>query len=75
MKRILLAFLICISPFIGAQNFENLWDDHFSYVSVKDISQGDDRIFVGTDNAISFTIYLQNNSQHYLVFKALQERL
>ncbi|MGI9593727.1 MAG: ABC transporter substrate-binding protein, partial [Patiriisocius sp.] len=52
MKRILLAFLICISPFIGAQNFENLWDDHFSYVSVKDISQGDDRIFVGTDNAI-----------------------
>ena len=46
MKRILLAFLICFSPFIGAQNFENLWDDHFSYVSVKDISQGDDRILL-----------------------------
>ena len=52
MKRILLVFLLCIAPLAMAQNFENLWEDHFSYVSVKDISQGDDRIFVGTDNAI-----------------------
>ena len=52
MKRILLVFLLCIAPLAIAQNFENLWEDHFSYVSVKDISQGDDRIFVGTDNAI-----------------------
>ncbi len=52
MKRILLVFLLCIAPLAIAQNFENLWEDYFSYVSVKDISQGDDRIFVGTDNAI-----------------------
>ena len=52
MKRILLVFLLSIAPLAIAQNFENLWEDHFSYVSVKDISQGDDRIFVGTDNAI-----------------------
>ncbi|MFT4673499.1 MAG: hypothetical protein ACI9R6_000389 [Saprospiraceae bacterium] len=52
MKRILFVFLVFLAPLAIAQNFENLWQDHFSYVSVKDISQGDDRIFVGADNAI-----------------------
>ena len=52
MKRILLVFLLCVAPFAIAQNFENLWEDYFSYVSVKDISQGDDRIFVGMPTKI-----------------------
>tara|TARA_B100000795_G_scaffold112494_1_gene83360 strand:+ start:82991 stop:85297 length:2307 start_codon:yes stop_codon:yes gene_type:complete len=52
MKGILFVFLMCLAPLTIAQDFENLWKDHFSYVSVKDISQGDDRIFVGADNAI-----------------------
>ena len=72
MKRILLVFLLCIAPLAIAQNFENLWEDYFSYVSVKDISQGDDRIFVGTDNAIfHLRSYLQKKSQLYQVFKGL----
>jgi hypothetical protein len=52
MNRTLFVFLVFLAPLAMAQNFENLWEDHFSYVSVKDISQGDDRIFVGSDNAI-----------------------
>ncbi|MGK0385513.1 MAG: hypothetical protein ACI849_000115 [Patiriisocius sp.] len=52
MNRILFVFLVFLAPLAMAQNFENLWKDHFSYVSVKDISQGDDRVFVGSDNAI-----------------------
>lgn len=52
MKRILFVFMVLVTPLVIAQNFDDLWEDHFSYVSVKDISQGDDRIFVGSDNAI-----------------------
>ena len=52
MKRILFVFMVLVAPFVMAQNFDSLWEDHFSYVSVKDISQGDDRLFVGSDNAV-----------------------
>lgn len=47
-----LAFLFLISPFCQAQNFENLWTGHFSYVSVKSISQGNDKIYAASENAI-----------------------
>ncbi|MEH6764373.1 type IX secretion system anionic LPS delivery protein PorZ [Aequorivita antarctica] len=52
MKRWIIAFLLLI-PFLAiAQNFEDRWTGHFSYVSVKDISQGDNKIFVGAENAV-----------------------
>ena len=52
MKRWIIAFLL-LFPFLAiAQNFEDRWTGHFSYVSVKDISQGDNKIFVGAENAV-----------------------
>lgn len=52
MKRWIIALLL-IFPFLAStQNFEDRWTGYFSYVSVKDISQGDNKIFVGAENAV-----------------------
>ncbi len=52
MMRWVIAFLLFI-PFLStSQNFEDRWTGHFSYISVKDISQGDNKIFVGAENTV-----------------------
>lgn len=52
MERWALALLM-IFPFLAnSQNFEDRWTGHFSYVSIKDISQGDNKVFVGAENAV-----------------------
>lgn len=61
MKRCAIAFLLIFPILAISQNFENSWTGHFSYVSVKDISQGDNKIFVGTENAV-FTYDLSTNA-------------
>ena len=52
MKRLALVVLFFQSLFLTAQNFETNWTGHFSYVSVKSISQGNDKIFAAAENAI-----------------------
>lgn len=52
MKQFFIAVLLLSSTFISAQNFEDNWIGHFSYVSVKDISYGNDKVFVAAENAI-----------------------
>ncbi|MDP2687893.1 MAG: two-component regulator propeller domain-containing protein [Aequorivita sp.] len=61
MKRCAIAFLMIFPILAISQNFENSWTGHFSYVSVKDISQGDNKIFVGAENAV-FTYNLSTNA-------------
>ena len=52
MKQVITVLLFLISTLIQAQNFENLWTGYFSYVSVKSISQGNDKIYAASENAI-----------------------
>lgn len=52
MKRLAVAFLLLFSFLASAQNFEDRWSGFFSYVSVKDISEGDNKVFVGAENAV-----------------------
>ena len=52
MKRWAVAFLLLFPFLASAQNFEDRWTGHFSYVSIKDISQGDNKIYVGAENAV-----------------------
>jgi len=52
MKCLIVVSLFLICPSIQAQNFENLWTGYFSYVSVKSISQGNDKIYAASENAI-----------------------
>ncbi len=52
MKQFGFAILFLQSLFLSAQNFEESWSGYFSYVSVKAITQGNDKIFVAAENAI-----------------------
>jgi streptogramin lyase len=52
MKRCVIAFLLLFTILAGAQNFEDRWTGHFSYVSIKDISQGNNKMYVAAENAI-----------------------
>lgn len=47
---ILIALIFCKTLF--SQNFEDQWKGFFSFVNVKSISQGNDKIYVGAENAI-----------------------
>lgn len=35
-----------------AQDFSSLWEGHFSYLNIKDIAQGDNKIYAAAENAI-----------------------
>jgi len=52
MKQLISIILFLQSFLISAQNFENTWSGFFSYVSVKGISQGNDKIYAAAENAI-----------------------
>jgi len=52
MKQLALVFLFIIPSLCQAQNFENIWTGYFSYASVKSITQGNDKIYAASENAI-----------------------
>ena len=52
MKQLVRVILILQIFFLQAQNFENSWTGYFSYVSIKSISQGNDKIYAAAENAI-----------------------
>lgn len=53
MKHFFLFVIVLISVgSVTAQNFEDEWTGHFSYVSIKAISQGNDRIYAAAENAV-----------------------
>jgi hypothetical protein len=52
MKQLLTALFLLIYCFSEAQNFENSWTGHFSYASVRSISEGNGKIYAGSENAI-----------------------
>ncbi len=58
----LVAFLFFVLPtLLVAQNYQDRWTGHFSYVSIKDISEGDNKIFVASENAV-FTYDLSSKN-------------
>lgn len=51
--KLLLPYLFLLFSFVGiTQNFEQNWTGYFSYVSIKAISQGNDRIYAASENAV-----------------------
>jgi len=52
MKQLITVVLFLQAFLIQAQNFEESWTGFFSYVSIKSISQGNDKIYVASENAI-----------------------
>lgn len=52
MMRLVAILLFVFPVFVTAQNYQDRWTGHFSYVSIKDISQGDNKMFVASENAV-----------------------
>ncbi|OAB80380.1 type IX secretion system anionic LPS delivery protein PorZ [Cochleicola gelatinilyticus] len=54
MYRNFLVFLLiaCISSTVNAQNFEDTWSGYFSYGSIRAISQGNDKVYAASENAV-----------------------
>ena len=52
MKHIVKVVLLLQVFFLQAQNFEDSWSGYFSYVSIKSISQGNDKIYAAAENSI-----------------------
>ncbi len=51
-QRILILF-ICLSSILSySQDFSDLWEGHFSYYDIKDVSQGNNKIYAAAENAI-----------------------
>ncbi|MFC4723069.1 ABC transporter substrate-binding protein [Geojedonia litorea] len=55
MGRCKLFFLVVffgITQIIVSQNFSSLWEGYFSYYSIKDVTQGNNKIYAASENAI-----------------------
>ncbi len=51
-KRLLLVIVFLCTVSIKAQDFTALWEGHFSYLKIKDVVQGTDKIYAASENAI-----------------------
>lgn len=52
MKRLVIALLLITPLIVSSQNFEKNWIGYFSYNSIKSISQGNDKIYAASENAV-----------------------
>ncbi|PVW14098.1 type IX secretion system anionic LPS delivery protein PorZ [Marixanthomonas spongiae] len=60
MKYVVTTVLVFFALCSRAQTFEDSWTGYFSYTEIKDISQGDDKIYAASENAV-FTYDLSTN--------------
>ncbi|WP_303316386.1 two-component regulator propeller domain-containing protein [Flavivirga abyssicola] len=62
MFKRLVVFIIFIFPLLQfAQDFSTLWEGHFSYNEIKDVTQGNNKIYAAAENAI-FSLDIQTNN-------------
>ncbi|MEC3906446.1 ABC transporter substrate-binding protein [Tamlana sp. 2201CG12-4] len=61
MSKRIVIFILCLFPLLQfSQDFSAQWEGHFSYNNIKDVSQGNNKIFAAADNAI-FSFDIQTN--------------
>jgi len=60
LKIILFFLIITFSKVLIAQDFSNSWKGHFSYLDIKDISQGANKVYGAAQNAV-FVFDTQTN--------------
>lgn len=64
-KPVLTLFLILIAQIVLAQDYSDSWTGYFSYLDIKDISQGNAKVFGAAENAI-FIYDTQTNQMQEL---------
>ena len=51
-KTILIVVVLLNILFVKAQDYSALWEGHYSYLEIKDIVQGNNRVYAASENAI-----------------------
>lgn len=51
-KRLIVILFILVSFKGISQDFSTLWEGYFSYLEIKDVTQGNDKVFAASENAI-----------------------
>ncbi len=54
MKKKFILIIVSVLPsfFINAQDFSALWQGHFSYLNIKDVVQGNNKVYAASENAV-----------------------
>ncbi len=52
LKNLAIVFFIITSYVISAQDYSSLWEGYFSYYNIKDVTQGNNKIYAASENAI-----------------------
>ena len=60
LKHIAVVFFLIISCTSTAQDFSSLWEGYFSYYNIKDVTQGNGKIYAASENAV-FSYDLSTN--------------
>ena len=60
IKTVLTLIILIFSQFVIGQDYSNSWTSHFSYLDIKDITQGSSKVFGAGENAI-FIYDIQTN--------------
>ena len=51
-KHIIVLVFLIFSSFLNAQNFNDSWNEHFSYLDIQAFAQSNENIYAATENAI-----------------------
>ncbi|HLT32636.1 MAG TPA: hypothetical protein VKZ98_02500, partial [Aquaticitalea sp.] len=52
LKKSILFFLLTMSLALSAQDYSSLWEGHFSYYHINDVTQSSTKIYAASENAI-----------------------
>ncbi len=61
LKKLVYTLLYLIPLINFSQDFSQLWEGHFSYLNIKDVSQGNGKIYAAAENAVF--VYDLNTSE------------
>ena len=52
LRNLAIVFFLLSSYVVSAQDYSSLWEGYFSYYNIKDVAQGNNKIYAASENAI-----------------------
>ncbi|MDX1470432.1 MAG: ABC transporter substrate-binding protein, partial [Flavobacteriaceae bacterium] len=75
LKHFFRLYIILSCLVLQAQDFSGLWEGHFSYYEIVDVSRGEDKIFAASENAIFSYNFLTNEIETITTVQGLSGEL
>ena len=74
LKQTILTVFLLISISSFSQDFSNLWEGYFSYFNIKDVTEGNDKVYAAAENAIFSYDVLTNELETITTVEGLSGR-